>query len=226
MYAQSKAIVAIFFALLFLVAAGCGKSGDSSKTTQAGSETVPASAATASIPSGATTEKLQHPVVVVDTSMGAITIKLDREKAQLTVDNFLAYVQGGHYDQSIIHQVFRGQGVLGGGYGLDLTEKPTRTEIRNEAHNGLKNVRGSIAMIRSADAIDSARSQFFLNVSDNEGLDHQDRTLEGYGYCVFGQIIAGMEVLDKISETPVQDTPQFERTPSKPIIVKSVRLSR
>lgn len=215
-----------FLAVLFVLAvAGCGKSGDKAQPQAEGAGTANPAAA---IPSGPAKggQDPQHPVVILDTSLGAITVKLDREKAPITVDNFLAYVQNGFYDQTLFHQVFAGQCVVGGGYDFNGQEKPAKTEIRNEAHNGLKNVRGAIAMARAADAIDSARSQFFINVADNESLDHQDRTLEGYGYCVFGQVTAGIEVVDKISQQPLQNTPQFERTPVQPVVLKSVRLAR
>ena len=114
-----------------------------------------------------------HPVVVIETSLGNITVRLDAEKAPLTVDNFLSYVGAGQYDQTIVHQVYKGQGFLAGGYGTNLVEKPGRTPVRNEAHNGLKNRRGTIAMVRLPDAIDSATCQFFINVADNPALDLQ-----------------------------------------------------
>ena len=109
----------------------------------------------------------QHPVVLIETSLGNITVRLDREKALLTVDNFLSYVGASFYDQTIIHQVYKGQGILAGGYGTNMLEKPAHTPIRNEADNGLKNRRGTIAMVRLPDAIDSATCQFFINVADN-----------------------------------------------------------
>jgi cyclophilin family peptidyl-prolyl cis-trans isomerase len=164
-----------------------------------------------------------HPVVVFDTSMGSITVRLDGEKAPQTVESFLSYMNKGHYHDTIFHQVFKGQGVLGGGYTIDLVKKPTRTPIFNEAHNGLKNRRGTIAMVRLADSVNSATSQFFFNLADNEALDYKDRTPEGYGYCVFGQVTAGLEVLDKIGSVPVEDTPQFDRKPVQVVVLKSVR---
>ncbi len=168
----------------------------------------------------------QHPLVLIETSLGNITVRLDAQRAPLTVDNFLAYVDASHYDDTIVHQVYKDQGFVAGGYDTRSSEKPTRTPVRNEADNGLKNLRGTISMVRFPDAIDSAASQFFVNVSDNPALDHKDRTPEGYGYCVFGEVVEGMEVVDKINEVPVQDTEDFERTPVTPVVVHSIRRIR
>jgi cyclophilin family peptidyl-prolyl cis-trans isomerase len=206
--------------------AGCGGSPSPSSGEKKADATAPPAA---SIPGTAVPKPnvdLSHPVVVFETTVGSITVKLNAEKAKLTVDNFLKYVDSGHYNQTIFHQVFRGQGVVGGGFGVDLAERTPGLPIRNEADNGLKNRRGTIAMARSADAIDSARNQFFFNVADNEMLDYRDRTPAGYGYCVFGEVVSGEDVLDKIAQTPVQDTPQFDCTPVQPVIVKNVRRSR
>ena len=192
--------------------AGCSRSGDGNSRRR------PPSAARRRIPhNGWRPEPAaqkppsdpQHPVVLIETSLGNITVRLDAEKAPLTVDNFLSYVNAGHYDQTIVHQVYKGQGFLAGGYGTNLVEKPGRTPIRNEAHNGLKNRRGTIAMVRLPDAIDSATCQFFINVADNPALDYKDRTPEGYGYCVFGKVTDGMDVVDKIGNAQVHDTPRL-----------------
>jgi peptidyl-prolyl cis-trans isomerase A (cyclophilin A) len=210
---------------------GCGGNGDGSQP--------PATAIT----SGSTTTGGEqdaalkkrtfdgkHPVVVVETSLGNITLELDREKAPVTVDNFLSYVSAGHYEKTIIHQVFKGQGFLGGGYGMNLVEKPVRLpSIFNEAHNGVKNLRGTISMARRPDAVDSATCQFFINVADNPNLDFRERTPEGYGYCVFGKVTEGLDVVDKIADTPVhdrKDIPDFDRTPVQPIVVTSIRQIR
>ncbi len=167
-----------------------------------------------------------HPVVKIETSAGGITVKLDAENAPLTVENFLSYVERGHYDQTIFHQVLEDYVILGGTYTSELVEKESRTPIRNEAHNGLKNRRGTIAMARQVDSIDSATCQFFLNVSNNPVLDHKDRTLEGYGYCTFGQITEGLEVVDQISKTKVHDTDKLERIPIQTVLIKSIRRIR
>ena len=218
-----RSSVVFLLGLTIVWSAGCSKT----ETSQADPAAVPTSGA-ASIPGpvpGQAADPL-HPVVLIETNLGAITVRLDAEKAPLTVDNFLGYVDSGFYNQTIIHQVFKGQGIMAGGYGVDLVEKPTRIPIRNEAHNGLKNRRGTLAMVRSADAVDSARSQFFFNLADNDALDHRDRTPEGYGYCVFGEVISGMEVLDKIAELPVHESPQLDSTPTQPVVIKQVRRSR
>lgn len=167
-----------------------------------------------------------HPVVEMTTSLGKITFELDAERAPLTVDNFLNYVQQGYYDGTIFDQVYANQGILGGLFTPDLTEKETRTPVRNEADNGLKNARGSIAMVRAADAIDSATSQFFVNVRDNPALDHQDRSVEGFGYCVFGRVTAGLDVVDRISAVAVKQTDQFDQTPVQAVLIESVRRIR
>jgi len=166
---------------------------------------------------------LKHPQLVIDTSLGSFTVRLDEEKSQLTVDNFLAYTEAGLYDQTIFHQVYKDQAIIGGGYDANLTEIRTRPPVRNEADNGLKNRRGTIAMLRQIDAIDSAAGQFFINVVDNPALDYRDRTPEGYGYCVFGEVTSGMEVVDKIANLQVKDTDKFDRTPVQAVVVKSIR---
>jgi cyclophilin family peptidyl-prolyl cis-trans isomerase len=165
-----------------------------------------------------------HPVVQIETSLGNIVVKLDAEKAKLTVENFLSYVNLHQYDGTIFHQVFKDYVVIGGGYTPELVEKPTSRSVRNEADNGLKNVRGTIAMARPADVIDGARAQFFFNVADNASLDQQDRsTKEGYGYCVFGAVEKGMEVVDQIANVPVKDIESFESIPVQNVIIKSIR---
>ena len=169
-----------------------------------------------------------HPVVVLETSAGSIKLELDAEKAPQTVDNFLHYVDNGHYDQTIFHQVTQEAPklIIGGAYTSDLTEKETRAPIYNEAHRGLKNDRGTIAMARQPDAEDSATCHFFLNATDNQILDHQDRTAEGYGYCAFGKVIEGMDVVDKIGAVEVRDTDQFSGIPVKTVMIESARRVR
>lgn len=168
----------------------------------------------------------KHPVVEMTTSLGKITLELDGEGAPLTVDNFLNYVQQGHYDGTIFDQVYANQGILGGLFTPDLAEKETRTPVRNEADNGLKNARGSVAMVRAADAIDSATAHFFVNVRDNPALDHQDRSVEGFGYCVFGRVTAGLDIVDRIAEVAVKQTDQFDQTPVQTVLIESVRRIR
>jgi cyclophilin family peptidyl-prolyl cis-trans isomerase len=166
----------------------------------------------------------------METSLGAVRIRLDAEKAPLTVDNFLDYVDGKHYDQTIFHQVLKEYPriVLGGAFTADLAEKPTHgAPVRNEAQNGLPNRRGTIAMARSGDAVDSATCHFFINLTDNQNvLDHRDQTLEGYGYCVFGEVIDGMDVVDKIGASDVKDADGFEHLPVSPVTITSLRRAK
>jgi cyclophilin family peptidyl-prolyl cis-trans isomerase len=218
---STKAIAAWLGLVAFAVVAGCNRGGDGARTAAIGGA---ASSASAEKPSSAKSpSNPEQPLVLIETSVGKITLRLDSQRAPLTVDNFLSYVGAGHYDRTIIHQVYKGQGILGGGYGENLLEKSARTPIRNEASNGLKNRRGAIAMVRLPDGIDSATCQFFINVADNPALDYRDRTPAGYGYCVFGEVVEGMDVVDRINDAPVHDTPDFERTPVEPIVVKSMR---
>lgn len=152
------------------------------------------------------------PVVLLKTNMGDIKIELYPEKAPTTVKNFLEYVTNGHYNQTIFHRVIDGFMVQGGGFNKDFIQKQTKQPIKNEAENGLKNIRGSIAMARTND-INSATSQFFINVVDNSFLDFKSKSPHEYGYCVFGQVIEGMDTIDKIrkaktgSKGPHRDVP-------------------
>ena len=164
------------------------------------------------------------PKAVITTSLGKITVELDMEHAPITVHNFLTYANAKHYDQTIFHYVQPGEMILGGGFTADLKEKPTSEPIRNEAHNGLKNRRGTIAMSRSYESIDSATCQFFINLADNPKLDFRDRTPEGYGYCVFGHVVAGADVVDRIAATPTRDQGDFVSVPVTPVVIESVRL--
>jgi len=164
-----------------------------------------------------------HPVVVIETSLGDITVELDAEKAPLTVENFLSYVDSGHYQQTVFHQVFQDQGIVGGGFTAEMVEKETLNPVYSEADNGLKNTRGTIAMARQPDVIHSATCQFFLNVADNPELDHKGRTVEGFGYCVFGKVTEGMDVVSKIAATEVHDTERFDRVPVETVIIKKIR---
>jgi len=139
----------------------------------------------------------QAPRVRLETTMGNIVLELDRERAPVTVDNFLAYVNDGFYDGTIFHRVIDGFMIQGGGYIADFSRKQPRAPIKNEADNGLKNTRGSIAMARTQDP-HSASAQFFINVVDNAMLDHKAPDVRGWGYAVFGRVVEGMDVVDKI----------------------------
>jgi peptidyl-prolyl cis-trans isomerase B (cyclophilin B) len=135
--------------------------------------------------------------VRIDTSKGSLRIELDEEKAPLTVANFLAYVRKGHYDGTIFHRVIKGFMVQGGGFEPDMKQKPTGTPIRNEANNGLKNKHYTLAMARTNDP-HSATAQFFVNAVDNGFLDFKSESPQGWGYAVFGKVVAGTEVIDAI----------------------------
>ncbi|MBQ5794965.1 MAG: peptidyl-prolyl cis-trans isomerase, partial [Kiritimatiellae bacterium] len=136
---------------------------------------------------------------VIETSMGTITLELDDAKAPETVANFVKYAKDGHYDGTIFHRVIDGFMIQGGGFTKDMNQKETRQPIRNEAMNGLKNVRGTIAMARTM-VVDSATSQFFINLVDNNFLDFQSPTPQGFGYAVFGKVTDGMSVVDAIAK--------------------------
>jgi len=189
---------------------GCGKSEEAAAPV-AQNETAPAAEAhlTGRYPGLETAEASYpaslRPIVVLKTSAGDIRIRLEPEKAPTTVENFLAYVESGHYEGTIFHEVSDGYMILGGGFTRDMQPKRAGAPIRNEAHNGLLNKRGSVAMARQSDVIDSSTCQFFINLSDNEHLDHKNRTDAEYGYCVFGEVIEGMEVAEQIGKTPVSD---------------------
>ena len=165
-----------------------------------------------------------HPHVVIKTSVGDITIRLDRENAPATVDNFLnGYVERGFYHGTVFHHVEDGFMIAGGGYDAELTEKPTRAPIRNEAENGLSNRRGTIAMIRNPEYPDSATSQFFINLSDNDFLDHQDSEKgDAFGYCVFGEVVSGIDIVDAIAKSEVAPTGQFPSCPVKHIVIEAI----
>ena len=228
-----RSIVACLAMMVLPFAAGCGRGGDETAAEPAaidGSEGGKNRSDTdaAGSPSGQPRTDSLHPLVVIDTSLGKITVRLDKEKAQLTVDNFLAYVDSGHYDQTIFHQVIKDYPkiILGGAFTPGLSEKKARTPVYNEARNGLKNRRGTIAMARQADAVHSATCYFFINLTDNEVLNYKDGTLEGYGYCVFGEITEGLDVADKIAGVGVHDIDQFERIPVETVLIRSIRQIR
>lgn len=147
-------------------------------------------------PSGPSQAK-ETDMVLIKTTLGDITVKLATDKAPLTVANFLAYADAGHYDGTIFHRVIDGFMIQGGGFDKDMRQKPTKAPIKNEAANGLPNKRGTLAMARTP-VVDSATAQFFINVKDNAFLNFQAPTPQGFGYCVFGEVTAGMDVVDKI----------------------------
>jgi len=166
-----------------------------------------------------------YPEVVIETSLGTIRARLNGNKAPRTVENFLySYVARSFYDQTIVHYVERDYIIAFGGYTTDLKSKPTRTPILCESDNDLKNKRGTLAMAHHPDYVNSATSQFFINLVDNPALDYQPGDLgEVNGYCVFGEVIEGMDVLQKMSQVETHDQDDFVSTPVNPITVRSIR---
>lgn len=148
-----------------------------------------------------TTNMSEETKVVIKTSKGDITVQLNADKAPLTVQNFLDYADSGFYAGTIFHRVINGFMIQGGGLDRQMRQKETKKPIPNEAANGLKNKRGTIAMARTM-VVDSATSQFFINVVDNDFLDYRSPDMRGFGYCVFGEVVAGMDVVDAIKEVP------------------------
>lgn len=167
----------------------------------------------------------KNPVVQMETSLGTIKIELFAKEAPLSVKNFLAYAKSGYYSGTIFHRVIKGFMAQGGGLTAELQPKPgDRPPIKNEAGNGIKNNRGTVAMARTG-VVDSATSQFFINLVDNNFLNHTDETTRGFGYAVFGKVIEGMEVADKMAEAPQQrKNAVFQNVPETPIVIKSIKL--
>jgi cyclophilin family peptidyl-prolyl cis-trans isomerase len=164
-----------------------------------------------------------NPVVVVSTSLGDMTLELFKDRAPVSVENFLQYVNEGFYPDTVFHRVKKGFMIQGGGYTASLAEKPTRPPIQNEATNGLRNARGTLGMARRA-ALRSATSQFYINLVDNRMLDHTGYTPDEFGYAVFGRVLSGMDVVDHIADVPTKTTADMEDVPVDPVIIKSVRI--
>ncbi|MBP1150197.1 MULTISPECIES: peptidylprolyl isomerase [Methylocaldum] len=164
------------------------------------------------------------PQVRLETNLGDVVLTLDSAKAPATVENFLTYVKEGHYDGTIFHRVIPNFMAQGGGYTEDFKQKPTRPAIKNEADNGLKNKRGTIAMARTPDP-HSATSQFFINFVDNAFLDYKSATPQGWGYSVFGEVTEGMDVVDKMAKIPTgSGGPMASDVPQTPIIIEKATI--
>lgn len=160
--------------------------------------------------------------VLIKTNMGDITVRLDAGKAPNTVANFLEYVEADFYDGTIFHRVIDGFMIQGGGYTEDFQQRTTREPIENEADNGLKNDTGTIAMARTQDP-HSATAQFFINVSDNEFLNYTSPDMRGWGYAVFGEVTAGMEVVESIKQVPTGAAGPFRQdAPQQPVVIESI----
>lgn len=163
-------------------------------------------------------------MVEMHTSKGLITLELDAEKAPVTVANFIEYVKGGHFDGTIFHRVIPGFVIQGGGMESGMKEKPTQPPIENEADNGLKNVTGSICMARTNDP-HSATSQFFINLKDNQFLDHSGKNPQGWGYAVFGQVTDGMDVVEAIAAVQTGNAGFHQDVPVEDIVVEKVTIT-
>jgi peptidyl-prolyl cis-trans isomerase B (cyclophilin B) len=160
------------------------------------------------------------PQVKLQTSLGDVVIKLNAAKAPVSVENFLSYVKDGHYDGTIFHRVIPGFMAQGGGFTEKWAQKPTKAPIKNEADNGLKNTRGTIAMARTSDP-QSATAQFFINYADNAFLDYKSATPQGWGYAVFGEVVEGQEVVDKMATIPTgSGGPMPTDVPKTPIVIQ------
>jgi len=163
-----------------------------------------------------------NPTVVIETSLGTLRARLWADKAPVTVENFLVYVDAGSYDGLIFHRVIDGFMIQGGGFTPDMTQPPTRDPIANEASADKPNNRGTLAMARTSD-VHSATAQFFINLVDNNFLNHTDETASGFGYCAFGEVIDGMDVVDKIAKVPTGRHGSYDDVPSEPVTIASIR---
>ena len=210
---------------------GCGSG------TSVPAASVPTAIATPDAPAGSPSVtpavakapvKPVDPIVVVHTTAGDFQMQLFAEKSPATVDNFLAnYVSRGFYDETIFHHIEPGSMLIGGGYTAELQAKPTRTAIYNESRNGLANRRGMVAMIRDPEQPHSATAQFFINLADNPTLDYKtNETSEILGYCVFGEVVSGMETVERIAAAPTAAQGEFARVPSPQVAIKSIERIR
>ena len=207
-FVRSSPAAVVFFAILLLpavfVSAGCKQEGSKQGQTE--------------------TEKSEteggNPVVIMSTSKGDIKIELFKDKAPISVENFLSYAGDGYYDGTIFHRVIPNFMVQGGGFTPDFSQKPTKSPIKNEAKNGLKNERGTLAMARTQ-VVDSATSQFFINLADNSFLDNGVRD---YGYAVFAKVIGGMDVVDAIAAVETGNNGMYGDVPQEEVIIKSVKV--
>jgi peptidyl-prolyl cis-trans isomerase B (cyclophilin B) len=157
--------------------------------------------------------------VKLTTSMGSIVLELDEAKAPVSVANFKKYVESGHYDGTIFHRVIDGFMVQGGGFTRDMKQKPTQPTIKNESANGLKNMNYTVAMART-NVRDSATSQFFINVKDNDFLNYSGENPQGWGYAVFGKVVEGKDVVDKIRKVPTGNSGGHQNVPNEPVLIE------
>ncbi len=165
----------------------------------------------------------ENPMVSMKTSLGEVKIELFAEKAPVTVENFLSYVKDGHYNGTVFHRVIPGFMIQGGGMDANMDEKKTKAPIKNEATNGLKNTRGTLAMARTSDP-NSATAQFFINTVDNAALDHKDNG-RGFGYAVFGKVVEGMAVVDAIAKVPTGNKGMHRNVPKEAVLIESATVA-
>jgi peptidyl-prolyl cis-trans isomerase A (cyclophilin A) len=177
--------------------------------------------ALAAFPAGAQPKEAKKPVVTLETSLGKIVLELDAEKAPISTANFLAYVDSGFYDGTVFHRVIPDFMIQGGGFAPDMSQKPTKAAIKNEADNGLKNETWTIAMARTP-AKDSATAQFFINLKDNDFLNHGSRD---FGYAVFGKVTGGTDVVKKIAAVKTANAGGHQNVPVEPVVIKSAKRS-
>ncbi len=159
--------------------------------------------------------------VSIETNKGTIVAELDAEKAPVSAENFVSYAKKGNYNGTIFHRVIDGFMIQGGGFTQEMEMKKTDPQIKNEADNGLKNTRGTLAMARTS-VVDSATSQFFINLVDNGFLDHRDKSSQGYGYAVFGKVVEGMDVVDAIGKVKTGNARGFADVPLEPVVIENV----
>jgi peptidyl-prolyl cis-trans isomerase A (cyclophilin A)/peptidyl-prolyl cis-trans isomerase B (cyclophilin B) len=235
---RTRLILACGLAGLVALSAGCTKNKSKPESSKAAATEEPAAAEPAAAepaaaePAAAEPAKTEapavapgtKPVVQFSTSMGDFKVELYPDKAPKTVANFLAYVKSGHYKGTIFHRVIPGFMVQGGGFDPAFNKKETRPPIQNEADNGLKNTIGTLAMARTPDP-HSASAQFFVNVANNPFLDHKDKTMRGWGYCVFGKVIDGMDVVQKMAGVTTGEKGPFSKdAPQEDIVIKDATL--
>jgi peptidyl-prolyl cis-trans isomerase B (cyclophilin B) len=161
--------------------------------------------------------------VEISTTMGNIQLELDKEKAPKTIENFKAYIDSGHYEGTIFHRVIEDFMIQGGGLDTDMNTKTTMDSIENEADNGLSNLEGTIAMARTVEP-HSASSQFFINTTDNAFLDHRSKTEDGWGYCVFGKVVDGMAIVEKMEETSTTSRSGYQDVPEEVILIDKIKI--
>lgn len=207
-----KILIFLMLTPLFLLCYSCERDQTRPKPDQQPAEKIPQKE-TAEIKGG-------NPMVVMSTSKGDVKIELYPDLAPITVKNFLSYAKDGFYDGTIFHRVIPGFMIQGGGFTPDMKQKDTREPIKNEADNGLKNDKGTIAMART-NVVDSATSQFFINQADNDFLNHGSRD---FGYAVFGKVVEGIDVVDKIAAVRTGSTGMYQDVPEEPVVIESVRI--